>query len=1173
MIFSEGSSDTVSGVIDGTNPVIRPGDTFIGGIQQTFDDSNGLIFDDDVIALEVPAGQPYLLRFKSSGSVFSGLGGGNQAVDVPRFRDSDDGAVYVLEFEVDTTLYFYVYHDDQFTARYELTLSELELGPGTLGDDFISWSDDTPFISGGEGQDTLSFAHLPSGIDLRLYSGSLVGADVVDRSEELLFVNFEAVAGTNSDDVLLGSRYYWSLYGTTYEPSGQDELAWFGLGGDDLLGSTKGANLIDGGDGNDTVSYFGAYIKDGEGVDVSLLKGTGRLGYAEGDQLISIENLWGSWGKDTLEGDHSDNLIEGGHQADILIGLGGNDTLDGGTGRSSKSRGEHDTAVFRFDRDEYDVVVNVDDDLKMTATVTHARGSQEDGTDSILNVEALQFADQVVAIGEFVDTVPDTISPLTPKIPVGQTQEVQAEFPDDVDVYAIDLEGGQRYTVQLSGREGALVLRDETGQEISSLVPDIDQTNRFFAYDVPQTGTYYLFIEGFYYVNIRVDYRIIDEGQTVDDPEELLVTAVPSEDVGTSGNDIIRLSNVKSVLADGLMGDDTIILDLDDGEATGTRQSYYGLTNGSDSDQPIFVASDRQSSESAEPFTTVLKGFETYVGSDERDYFYYTQPLGSAHTGLVSFYGNKGNDLFVDTKGPNLFDGGEGIDTVRYYDESQESLGYQGGGVYVDLDTGAGRNNGAEGDTLVSIEEVYGSHFDDTLISGANTTFLHGYDGDDLIFAHLEGNQTLTGGNGSDTISFANFEDFEGRPGSAPLLEVNGHTATSSHPQSGEFELHTYETIEGTDFFDVIRDGGQSTHIKGLGGNDWLYPAFLSDTVDGGAGWDMVSYSDLDPSSPSIETFAIFLDLGEGKAEDFVGSVDELISIERATGSGFADLMRGSDGDDQLRGLGSYDWFVATEGNDTLDGGNGLDMVTFIEWGGSDAPVVTDIFNIRSIDFNGVRVDLADVSNNLNLASGQTLIDIERVTGSSYQDIFFGDENQNDFRGLGGYDFFVGSSGGRERYYGGDGVDTMTYFASASGVIANLSNGPTIDGDYSGYGSGGDAALDLYFSIENLIGSRHDDRLTGSDGVNQISGLSGNDLLIGLGGNDYLKGGLGNDTLNGGAGSDFAVFEGNRADYTLVRTSSNEVTVIGADGVDSLINVEYFQFYDELANIWTLSIA
>ncbi|MCI5096017.1 MAG: type I secretion target repeat-containing protein, partial [Rhodobacteraceae bacterium] len=211
-----------------------------------------------------------------------------------------------------------------------------------------------------------------------------------------------------------------------------------------------------------------------------------------------------------------------------------------------------------------------------------------------------------------------------------------------------------------------------------------------------------------------------------------------------------------------------------------------------------------------------------------------------------------------------------------------------------------------------------------------------------------------------------------------------------------------------------------------------------------------------------------------------------------------------------------------------------------------------------------------NLANNRGLAAGHEYVSIERITGSSHQDIFWGDGEENDFRGLGGYDWFVGSAGGRERYFGGAGIDTVTYFRSAEGVTASLRNGRMIDGEESGRGTAGDAARDLYFGIENLIGTRFGDSLTGNEGRNQLNGYWGDDMLFGYGGIDRLKGAAGNDTIDGGAGSDYAVFNGNMADTTLTRTGSTTATAVGTDGTDSLINVEYFVFDDGQVSIWEL---
>lgn len=98
----------------------------------------------------------------------------------------------------------------------------------------------------------------------------------------------------------------------------------------------------------DTVSY----LDSTSGVRVELNNGgngVGRGGFAEGDQLIGIQNLVGSNFRDILTGDRGDNRLAGGDGHDILHGgrelqpkggkgaggsdvLSGNDFLSGGAG-------------------------------------------------------------------------------------------------------------------------------------------------------------------------------------------------------------------------------------------------------------------------------------------------------------------------------------------------------------------------------------------------------------------------------------------------------------------------------------------------------------------------------------------------------------------------------------------------------------------------------------------------------------------------------------------------------------------------------------------------------------------------------------------------------------------------------------------------------------------------
>jgi hypothetical protein len=94
----------------------------------------------------------------------------------------------------------------------------------------------------------------------------------------------------------------------------------------------------------------------------------------------------------------------------------------------------------------------------------------------------------------------------------------------------------------------------------------------------------------------------------------------------------------------------------------------------------------------------------------------------------------------------------------------------------------------------------------------------------------------------------------------------------------------------------------------------------------------------------------------------------------------------------------------------------------------------------------------------------------------------------------------------------------------------------------------------------------------GENIADSIAGRNGNDFIEGFGGNDTLRGGAGNDTIDGGIGADTAVFSGNYSTYVLTDLGNGSVRVAGADGTDTLTNVEALQFSDQTIQ-WSSSAA
>src|SRR5262245_10555471 len=173
---------------------------------------------------------------------------------------------------------------------------------------------------------------------------------------------------------------------------------------------------------------------------------------------------------------------------------------------------------------------------------------------------------------------------------------------------------------------------------------------------------------------------------------------------------------------------------------------------------------------------------------------------------------------------------------------------------------------------------------------------------------------------------------------------------------------------------------------------------------------------------------------------------------------------------------------------------------------------------------------------------------------TSGYDIIYGYGGNDSIYGLGGDDYIVGGTGA-DFLNGGTGYDSASYFTSTAGIVASLA---------AGVGVGGDAEGDTYLSIENLIGSEHDDALVGDDDDNSLSGLSGDDFLDGGDGDGELWGGFGDDTLKGGGGAD--VLQGNAGIDTASYYDSPEgvIALLGIGGAGGDAEGDTFQDIENL---------
>ena len=192
---------------------------------------------------------------------------------------------------------------------------------GRGGKDTIQGGSGTDNLIGGEDEDTLSYENSEVSVTVNLVTQLAVD----ENGDKDTITEFENIIGSNFNDTLIGDNQPNDI---------------FGGDGDDILDGGKGdAQLLDGEEGEDTVTYERSDV----GVDVDLIIERGDRG-AERDSLVGIEHVIGSPFADELIGDSNDNFLDGGDGADVFDDMSGSDTMSGGSG--------NDLFVFSFDSQE-----------------------------------------------------------------------------------------------------------------------------------------------------------------------------------------------------------------------------------------------------------------------------------------------------------------------------------------------------------------------------------------------------------------------------------------------------------------------------------------------------------------------------------------------------------------------------------------------------------------------------------------------------------------------------------------------------------------------------------------------------------------------------------------------------------------------------------------------------
>ncbi len=401
-------------------------------------------------------------------------------------------------------------------------------------------------------------------------------------------------------------------------------------------------------------------------------------------------------------------------------------------------------------------------------------------------------------------------------------------------------------------------------------------------------------------------------------------------------------------------------------------------------------------------------------------------------------------------------------------------------------------------------------------ISGSDQEdFLVGTDGDDIL-SSLGANDILIGGIGSDTLLGGEGNDTASYFSSSEGVNVNLTTDENTGGDAFDDVLISIENLIGSNFEDNLIGDDKDNHLSGGQGSDTLMGGGNTDLLHGGAGGDLLdggsanddvaTYFDSDASV----SISLFEDLAfGGHAEG-----DELDNIEFVDGSLFDDFIQGDNQVNRIGGLFGEDVLLGEGGNDILLGGNSGDYLD-----GGEGIDTSDY----TASLEGVNVNLATGESRFGEAEGDTIISIENLAGSSFNDVLTGDDQVNRLTGRDGDDVLVGN-GGNDRLVGGLGADELDGGEGTRDAADYSAAEEAVGVDLIAGGFAGEADGDTFTGVEFIVGSEHHDNLLGDDGINRINGGDGCDVIFGRGGNDVLLGEEGDDILNGGSGNDVFIF-------------------------------------------------
>lgn len=876
--------------------------------------------------------------------------------------------------------------------------------------------------------------------------------------------------------------------------------------------------------------------------DDDFLIGSDVANVLKGDQ--GNDALVGLGGADKLYGGTGNDTLLGGSGNDIIDGGAGSDRIDGGTGSDTLTYADSTTAMVADltkrtvaqgrDLDTYSSIERLigtsqADRFTLSSAVTTAmridggKGADVIDNKHLSDMSKLHLSDS----GGDIILKFDTYDGSTP---VADHFWIQQKAVAGVPTWGVYITTDTTRVVSFAYHADTRTLE----------MMNLHQTSS----GSPLTATPIGVIKG-------VGSKPVITLQNIDgkDVIHLSYLAVPpdAKDVqGTAGNDALHGSAASDALLGG-GGNDALHgsagADLMNGGAGADTVIYATSLSAVQVDLTAPVATGGDAA------GDVLVGIENITGSNYGDAL-----TGNAGANILT--GGAGNDLLIGGGGGDRLIGGTGSDTVSY----ARSLA----GVRINLRSSAAQSGGdAAGDVLSSIEHVVGSAHHDT------------------FYASSAANH-LTGGNGSDTVSYSSST-------AGVMVNLTQTTAQSGGMAQGDI-LRSIENLVGSTYNDSLMGDGGANQLTGGAGNDSLYGGAGNDLFTGGTGSDYIEGgAGIDTVSYASSADWVYVDLGKNSHWNGDARWDNIVQVENITGSNHDDHLLGDTGANTIRGGAGNDAITGREGNDVLDGGAGNDSMhggtgNDILIGGDGADLLDGGTNTDTVTYASATSRIVvNLSTNVHsgAAAGDSLISIENIIGTAYNDQINGNSATNWLQGGAGNDVLI-SGTGNDTLTGGTGADTYRVYAAANAktvisdfnvaqageTIQLLGFSPSLKFAQLAIQQVGSNSVITFtngqtLTLTNVQASKLSAGSFGEVGT-PIQGTAGNDTITGtthaesirgLAGNDVITGGGGADTIDGGDGFD-------RVNYT---NASAAVAVnlaattaqIGSDAAgDILLNVE-----------------